>query len=74
MDISTEWIAHSHDLTLVSLGPKWNPFSGASNDKSWYYVIDSTGQSGYIPRNYVLADKTGEGFVQHIDMVRDRVR
>ena len=47
---------------------------GASNDKSWYYVVDSTGQSGYIPRNYVLADRTGEGFEQHIDMLRDRVR
>ena len=48
--------------------------TGASNDKSWYYVIDSTGQSGYIPRNYVLADKSGEGLEQHIDMLRDRVR
>lgn len=49
-------------------------FLGASNDKSWYYVVDSTGHSGYIPRNYVLAEKTGDGFEQHIDMLRDRVR
>ena len=47
---------------------------GASNDKSWHYVIDSTGQSGYIPKNYVLAERTADGLEQHIDLVRDRVR
>ena len=26
---------------------------GATGDKNWYYVVNSNGQAGYIPKNYV---------------------
>ena len=26
---------------------------GAGGDKNWYYVINTNGQAGYVPKNYV---------------------
>ena len=30
---------------------------GASNDKNWYYVINTDGTAGYVPKNYVEKKK-----------------
>ena len=27
---------------------------GAGNDKNWHYVVNTNGQAGYIPKNYVV--------------------
>lgn len=48
---------------------------GASADKNWHYVVNASGQSGYVPRNYVAKDDLKpDDFHRQIDAVKERVK
>ena len=49
---------------------------GAGADKNWYYVLDSKGLKGFVPRNYVQKVEqlpTLEEFNKLLDNIRDNV-
>ena len=49
--------------------------SGASNDKNWHYAMANNGESGYIPKSYVMQEKVSpEALSKHVDALQERVR
>ena len=48
---------------------------GASGDKNWNYVINTHGQTGYVPKNYVeKKETTKEDFKKVAEEVKERVK
>ena len=40
--------------------------TGAEEDRNWYYVVNSAGQAGYVPRNYVSTVSLGSAAVSEL--------
>ena len=45
---------------------------GASDDKNWFYVLDSTAVAGYIPKTYVFGERVAniQDFHKQMDELR----